>query len=193
MPKITSFSLTHVEYEKGDVVGFLCAGLSLAPVFAVVANVAVILARREFIAIVALIGQIANTLFNLVLKDYIDAQRPPGCHLKGPGMPSNHAQFVFFTAAFWSLHAYNTRSVYFNQQPHITVFGRRIGHSQVLRNIIAFGLVATATAVAGARVYLGYHYANQVCPHSAYPVHACMVHRTDQQTHHTVHAHIYWC
>jgi hypothetical protein len=64
----TAFDLTHVVYEEDDILGFLCAGLSLAPVFAIVANVAVVVARREFIAVAALLGQLCDTVLNVVVK-----------------------------------------------------------------------------------------------------------------------------
>jgi dolichyldiphosphatase len=155
-----AFDLTFVEYERGDVVGFLCAGLSLAPVFGIVAYVSVVIARREFITIVALLGQLANTAFNVALKHLLAHERPQTSGVSGPGMPSNHSQFVFFTAAFWALHAYNTSAVQFNTD---TAAWR----AALYRHLIAFSLVAAATGVAFSRVYLGYHYIDQVVVGSA--------------------------
>ena len=157
-----AFDLTFVEYERGDVVGFLCAGLSLAPVFAIVAYVSVVMARREFITIVALLGQLANTAFNLVLKYFLAQDRPrtSGLPHAGSGMPSNHSQFVFFTAAFWALHVYNDSAVQFSKD---TTAWR----GALYRHLTAFVLVATATGVAFSRVYLGYHYLDQAVVGSA--------------------------
>jgi hypothetical protein len=72
----------------------------------------------------------------------------------GPGMPSNHAQFAFFLVTFWSLHVYNTNSVRF--APTAPLGG------MLYRHLLVAGLVAAAVGVAFARVYLGYHYLDQV-------------------------------
>jgi len=150
----TAFDLTYVEYHEGDIIGFLSAGVSLAPVFAIVAYVSVILARREIITIAALAGQLGNTILNVVIKKIIDAPRPDGTHLSGPGMPSNHSQFVFFTATFWSLHILNKNAVH--------IFSRAPQYGNAARLIVSAGLYFMAFAVAFSRVYLDYHFAGQV-------------------------------
>lgn len=150
----TAFDLTFVEYEEGDLFGQICALFSLAPVFAIVAYVAVVLARREFITMAALVGQIANVALNIVIKKYLNQPRPASTSLSGPGMPSNHSQFVFFTTAFWALHAYNHRRVQFSPQAPMA--------GSLYRHVIVFVLVVAAMIVAFSRVYLGYHFASQV-------------------------------
>eukprot|EP00750_Incisomonas_marina_P032908 INCI9411.1.p1 GENE.INCI9411.1~~INCI9411.1.p1 ORF type:complete len:273 (+),score=35.48 INCI9411.1:96-914(+) len=150
----TAFDLTFVEYEEGDLVGQVCALFSLAPVFAIVAYVAVVLARREFITIAALVGQLANVALNVVIKNYLNQPRPATTSLSGPGMPSNHSQFVFFTTAFWALHAYNRKWVQFSPQAPLA------GH--LYRHAIVFVLIVAAMIVAFSRVYLEYHFASQV-------------------------------
>lgn len=151
--KKVSFDLTHVEYIEGDLVGFICAGLSLAPVFAIVAYTAVFISRREFITGIALVGQLVNTAINIVIKNIIAAPRPPNCGLSGHGMPSNHAQFVFFTLAFWSCHVCNMS---------VVKFSASVNGGMVYRHFIVLLLSLAALGVGFSRVYLEYHYLNQV-------------------------------
>ena len=52
------FSLTFVTYEEGDVIGFLFAGITLAPIFLMVAYVTLVLFRREMALMAMLTGQV---------------------------------------------------------------------------------------------------------------------------------------
>ena len=109
--KLIAFSLTYVQYNAGDFVGFLCAGLSMAPVFLIVALVTATLSRRDLHIFTGLVGQLLNTIFNVLIKRCIRQPRPSSPahdNLSTPdavgfsphGMPSNHAQFVFFLLDF---------------------------------------------------------------------------------------------
>ena len=53
-----AFSLTYVTYEEGDILGFLAAGVTLAPIFLMVMYATLILFRREFHTMAMLVGQV---------------------------------------------------------------------------------------------------------------------------------------
>ena len=166
-PPLSAFSLTHVEYVSGDAIGFLCAGLSLAPVFLVVALVTAAVGRRDLHVTAGLVGQLLNTVLNVVLKRAI-AQPRPAFHSAVPaavgfsphGMPSNHTQFVWFFAAFW------IPWVLFRPNNH----SRRRGSNgsapgsacTFVRATAAAAIFLGASAVTFARVYLTYHTVPQV-------------------------------
>jgi hypothetical protein len=57
-PMKKPFSLTYVTYDEGDTVGFLAAGITLAPIFIMVMYASLILFRREFHTIAMLLGQV---------------------------------------------------------------------------------------------------------------------------------------
>ena len=174
---LSSFSLTHVQYTQGDPFGFVCAGLSLAPVFLIVAYVTAILARRDLYLFTGLVGQLFNTLFNVLIKRIIKEPRPTTGHLTHSpeavgfsphGMPSNHAQFVFFFVGFWLpwifTNANNQRrgSAVNNGSGNNRNVGVGGGGCVVWRHFAAVVIVLLASAVVFARVYLHYHTLPQV-------------------------------
>ena len=142
------FSLTYVTYEEGDSVGLVCALLALAPVFIIVAYATLLVSRRELHVFYILAGQLANGALNGLLKAYFDAPRPEGADRAGPGFPSDHAQFMGFWAAYAAL--------------FLILYVPRVGRPY-WRELLGAAVVALAAAVAGSRVYLGYHSADQVC------------------------------
>lgn len=141
------FSLTYVTYETGDRIGELCALLSLAPPLIVVAYATLLVARRDAHLFYIFLGQVVNLALNASLKATLNQPRPPGCDHPGPGMPSDHSQFMGFWACY---------SVLF-----LAFFVPRLGRVG-WRPALALGMIVLSVAVAASRVYLGYHTLMQV-------------------------------
>ena len=164
-PPLTSFSLTHVQYNANDKLGFLAAGLSLAPVFLIVAYVTATLARRDLYLFTGLVGQILNTILNVVIKRIIRQPRPILNHsipdavgFSPHGMPSNHSQFVFFFVGFWLPWIFTNR----NNISRTRITSNGGSGCVCYRYLAAFVIVVCAFAVLAARVYLNYHTIAQV-------------------------------
>ena len=151
---LRSFGLTHVEYEQGDNLGFVLALFSLSPVLILIMLCTLISFRRDIQSIFSLLGLFITVLVNVVLKHSIQELRPPHVD-RDPhdtliqsefGMPSNHAQFAFHFAAFYSmLFLFRSWSLSFKY---------RLTYSAML--------FAFASLTSYSRVYLHYHTFNQV-------------------------------
>ncbi|CAL7933406.1 unnamed protein product [Xylocopa violacea] len=98
-------SLTLVEYPQGDFFGKLLALISLIP-FAIIAGfITLILFRRDLHTITFFSGIIINECINFILKHTICEARPmtrDTVHVEY-GMPSMHAQFMWFFATYTTL------------------------------------------------------------------------------------------
>ena len=176
VPAVASFSLTHVEYEAGDAIGFLFAGLSLAPVFLIVALVTATIARRDLHIGTALLGQLLNTVFNIILKRIIRQPRPPFMHARGEpaaagfspyGMPSNHSQFVCFFAAYWCSYLLwnkNNHAARYAKDSDSCTQKQEGGHlcHSIIRPAATICILLGALLVSAGRVYLTYHTTAQV-------------------------------
>ncbi|XP_052091335.1 dolichyldiphosphatase 1-like [Mytilus californianus] len=143
-----SISLTHVEYPKGDLIGYVLAWFSLVPIFVCVGFAALIIFRRDLHTISYFIGIILNELLNLVLKHVIREHRP----LRGRqtlfteyGMPSSHAQFAWF---------FSTYMVFFL---FIRVYRNSNWVDDLWKYITSIGCFFVSSLVLYSRVYLGYH------------------------------------
>lgn len=134
-------------YTQGDHLGHFLALFSMTPVFVIVALVTSLAQRRDLATFMMLIGQLGNELLNLILKSFIREERPNSLHQYAPryGMPSNHAQFMGFTAAYITLWAMKQWQV-----------------ARLWRAVAALGVQALATIVIASRVYLLYHSVAQV-------------------------------
>jgi dolichyldiphosphatase len=66
------------------------------------AVVVTVLWRRDVAAVLCVSGAVLNALLSKVLKRVINEARPAGARLSDPGMPSSHAQSLFFFAAYLS-------------------------------------------------------------------------------------------
>lgn len=149
---LRAFSLTHVQYVDGDPLGFPVAAVTLTPVFVMVAYATLILSRRDLATVALCVGQLLNEGVNYALKHAIKEPRPvvPGAaalHAGAPkfGMPSDHAQFGGFLAAYltaWAVRCWRAPA------------GQRA--------LLVAGAHVAAVACAASRVYLGYHSAPQV-------------------------------
>ncbi|XP_022667917.1 dolichyldiphosphatase 1-like isoform X1 [Varroa jacobsoni] len=152
----SSFSLTHVQYPKGDSLGKLLAFISLSPLGIAVCMLTLILFRRDLHTITFSSGILLNEVMNYTLKHLIREPRP----LKRQeemtvefGMPSSHSQFMWFVATYLMFfitfrlhHGSNNNSVW----------------EGVWRHLLIAGGFFWAGAVAASRVYLEYHTLAQV-------------------------------
>ncbi|XP_042210574.1 dolichyldiphosphatase 1-like isoform X2 [Homarus americanus] len=147
------FSLTFVEYPKGDTIGKFLAISSLAPVAIVIGFVTLILFRRDLHTIMFFAGALLNEVINLVLKNIIAEPRPV---LRGGlyteyGMPSSHSQMMWFFTVY---------SILF------LIFRLRHISNSVMellwKVLVAVALVTAAFIVMFSRVYLLYHSWSQV-------------------------------
>ena len=91
------FQLTYIEYPSEDkYFGFLMALFSLAPILLLPSILTTFVYSRDLRVGFLSLGLILSTVINEVLKAIIKQQRPLLSHRKGYGMPSDHAQFMFF-------------------------------------------------------------------------------------------------
>ncbi|XP_047497000.1 dolichyldiphosphatase 1-like [Penaeus chinensis] len=148
-----AFSLTHVEYPKGDIIGQLLAISSLAPVAIIVGFVTLILFRRDLHTITFFAGALLNEGINLLLKHIIAEPRPwlrKGLYTEY-GMPSSHSQMMWFFAAYCVL---------------FLIFRLRHISSSMMellwKVVVAVCLITAAFIVMYSRVYLLYHTWGQV-------------------------------
>ncbi|XP_011689182.1 PREDICTED: dolichyldiphosphatase 1-like isoform X1 [Wasmannia auropunctata] len=145
-------SLTLVEYPRGDVFGLFFAVISQMPLAIIVGFVTLVLFRRDLHTIAFAIGLAINECINYVLKHTIRQPRPmkrDGLYTEY-GMPSTHAQFMWFFAA------YATLFIYFRLNYNCTIVER------FWRTIVAIGCIVTAILVTYGRVYLLYHSNTQI-------------------------------
>ena len=175
---LKSFSLTHVVYSSDDALGPLWALLSLSPPFCVVSLATVMAVGRDLRAAFVLLGLIATSIISTILKKAIDHKRPDhifGAACSGDddgqssadsststmlyvpssqeeGMPSNHAAFVAFAAAFALLFAIRRCD---EMQGSVIV-------KSIKRWVPPLGAWIIAIGCSYSRVHLGYHTPNQV-------------------------------
>jgi len=98
--------------------------------------------RRDTATVLCLSGAVLNGLLSKVLKRVINEARPAGARLRDPGMPSSHAQSLFFFAAYIS----------------VALALAETG----LPALWAALIFSSAAAAAGWRVYSGLHSLQQV-------------------------------
>jgi len=143
------FGLTQCSYPANDPFGPLVCLVTLSPVYLMVALVVLLASRRDLATGALLLGQLLNEGLNYLLKNWLRQPRPPSMapSFGGPvyGMPSNHAQFVGFLAAYLCLWA--------------AVCWRA---PRLLRRLATLAALLAAGAVAATRVYLRLHTPAQV-------------------------------
>ncbi|KAI6692305.1 hypothetical protein NL676_020015 [Syzygium grande] len=61
---------------------------------------AIILLRHDAESLWAAMGSVVNTILSVVLKRILNQERPVPTSRSDPGMPSSHAQSIFFTVVF---------------------------------------------------------------------------------------------
>ncbi len=142
------FSLTYVMYNPQDPYGELVAIITLAPIFIVVMYATLIVMRRDIDTILIFLGQLMSVAINVLVKKMIKEPRPIGAHLDDEGMPSNHAQFIFFFAMYYTL------ELLFRSPRRVCPYLLRLFYTSVL--------LVLALLVSLSRVYLNYHTFEQV-------------------------------
>ncbi|GFS43509.1 dolichyldiphosphatase 1 [Trichonephila inaurata madagascariensis] len=151
----TSLAISHVEYQTGDLLGKLLALTSLCPLVLVIAFVTLILFRRDLHTITFFCGTVLNEGINWILKHTIKELRP--CHgreflFSEYGMPSNHAQFMWFFATYMAffllIRLHHGNSAY--------------PLENAWKYIATILIVCLAAVVTYSRIYLQYHTWNQV-------------------------------
>ncbi|ORZ41714.1 phosphatidic acid phosphatase type 2/haloperoxidase [Catenaria anguillulae PL171] len=149
-PGYSSLSLTHVLYPTGAVPSMLLAYVTLIPIGMIVAYVTLILSRpRTRVWQIMFLGQLLNEGLNVVLKKYIQEHRPSPYHGDGYGMPSSHAQFMAYFAAFSLL--------------LIRLEQTRIhGIHRALHSFLQSSIIGVSALVMYSRVHLHYHTVTQV-------------------------------
>ncbi|CAM9804895.1 unnamed protein product, partial [Heterosigma akashiwo] len=145
------FSLTSVQHLENDTVGKVLALVTLSPIFICVMYATLLVFNRDLQIFVMSFGQMLNVVLNEILKQVINQPRPGVVDRHDSGMPSNHAQFLFFFAAYFSLSMRN-----------------RISGPSVAADIfVTAGVHVLAILTAYSRVYLSYHTVPQVLVGSA--------------------------
>eukprot|EP00871_Galdieria_phlegrea_P005024 jgi/Galph1/5522/GphlegSOOS_G4118.1 len=142
-----AFQLTHVVYEKNDLLGWFLALCSLAPIFLYVAEACLILFRRELFGLSLLLGQLLNESVNIFLKILFAQPRPHEWEYDRYGMPSAHSQAMCFFLA--------TIFITGNKRRHCPL-------SKMEQLGFYVFLVISTVLVCTSRVYLGYHTLLQV-------------------------------
>ncbi|KAG0168118.1 Dolichyldiphosphatase 1 [Apophysomyces sp. BC1034] len=138
---LASLSLTHVQFDSEDKVAYAYAYITLAPIAILVFYASIIVSRRELAGIFMLLGQLLNEGLNAILKEHLKITRPH-VHLgDGYGMPSSHAQFVWFFVSYGILYMY--KCMHFDQN--------------AWKQCAASAMLIMATLVSYSRIYLGYH------------------------------------
>ncbi|KAJ0395847.1 hypothetical protein P43SY_002264 [Pythium insidiosum] len=143
---VQPFELTWVEYDAQDPLGAVLALVTLSPVFIMVMYATLVVFQRDLDAMALLVGQLLNEVLNQILKRTIKQSRPHGARMSGAGMPSAHAQFLGFFAAY--VVAYTLQ---------------RMDHRRRAEKTLTIaGAILLALLVCVSRVRLGYHTTEQV-------------------------------
>ncbi|XP_066593682.1 dolichyldiphosphatase 1-like [Prorops nasuta] len=147
-------TLTLVEYPQGDLFGKFLAVVSLVPFAILTGFVTLILFRRDLHTIVFFVGVIINEVINFILKHTICEARPIRRDIiyAEYGMPSTHAQFMWFFAVYTTL--FVCIRLHYNSNSTVS--------ERFWRGTIIAGCIIAASLVSFGRVYLQYHSYSQV-------------------------------
>eukprot|EP01113_Clastostelium_recurvatum_P015303 TRINITY_DN1849_c0_g1_i9.p1 TRINITY_DN1849_c0_g1~~TRINITY_DN1849_c0_g1_i9.p1 ORF type:complete len:229 (+),score=48.38 TRINITY_DN1849_c0_g1_i9:171-857(+) len=146
---LSVLELTTVHYSRYDPYALYFAYITLTPLVLIVGFVTLVLFRRDLRTGSFFGGQLVNEAINYVLKKTLKEARP--AIIAGVktdyGLPSSHAQFMFFFAVFLSL---------------ALLKGKIKFEWQALQSIVPVFLLTLAGLVTASRVYLQYHTTKQV-------------------------------
>uniref|UniRef100_A0A0R3T9Q2 Dolichyldiphosphatase n=1 Tax=Rodentolepis nana TaxID=102285 RepID=A0A0R3T9Q2_RODNA len=107
--------------------------------------------KRDLHSILYAIGMLSNEVLCKVAKKLIKAPRPPthpSLLVSSHGMPSNHAQFMFFMTAYFALF------VRYRLSPR--------HYSSTFRFLAPIFMFVFSTIVCYTRIYLEFHYMGQI-------------------------------
>ncbi|KAL5011272.1 hypothetical protein ScPMuIL_009823 [Solemya velum] len=137
---------------EGDIVGHFLALFSLLPFCIIVSFCTLIIFRRDLHTISYFGGLMLNEVLNWILKHIIRESRPTARAVLYTeyGMPSSHAQFVWFFATYMLLFLF------------IRIYTNYNWIDDLWKYCVGFGGYLAAVIVTYSRVYLGYHTFNQV-------------------------------
>lgn len=155
-PIYRPLSLTFIEYQEGDKIGFFLAWFSMLPFIYIVSLCTLIIFRRDIQTIMYFGGFCVSEVFNHYLKKIFKQARPARTRDKMGlydvhGMPSDHAQTFFYFMTYLAI--------------FIIVKSKMPGTPRLraMRNrFLVFGQIVMAAVVAYSRVYLHYHTIAQV-------------------------------
>lgn len=153
-PNLIPFDDTYILYDSQDPLSFLSAYFSLIPIAVLIFQLSWFITTREFEACIMAAGQVANEIFNNIVKAIVKQPRPMSfgesfqnaTMRSGYGMPSAHSQFMGFFCMYTSLR-------YCLRWKGLTRRKRLLGIMVV---------TTLATCVCFSRVYLQYHTPGQV-------------------------------
>lgn len=152
------FDDTYILYDGESLISYLCVYFSLLPITILSFYLSWFLLTMEIEPCLIVVGQVVNNVINHVIKNYLKHERPIGLYesLKWPalrneyGMPSAHSQFMAFMAMYGGLRLILNKKT--NKSAKIWMF----------RILGACSLFVCAFLTAFSRVYLMYHYVDQV-------------------------------
>lgn len=144
-PSLQPLDLTYVVYDANDPLSLALALLTFLPIAGAVALFTWFVARRELETGFFFSGYCASTLLNSALKRVFREPRPAFSAKRGYGMPSDHAQAMFFVLTYlWLL------------------FRTRVSVRGWIRGSVLLATGSLGVIVAYSRVYLGVHTVSQV-------------------------------
>ncbi|UJR28376.1 hypothetical protein I4U23_009618 [Adineta vaga] len=149
-------SITFIEYQEGDKLGFILAWFSMLPFIYIVSLCTLILFRRDIQTIMYFGGFFVSGIINHYLKITFKQQRPERTRDRVDfyeihGMPSGHAQSFFYFMTYMAIFV-----ILKSQMPGSPNI-RSIRH-----RLFVLGQFIAAVLVAYSRVYLYYHTIAQV-------------------------------
>ncbi|QLL33960.1 hypothetical protein HG536_0F02850 [Torulaspora globosa] len=153
-PNLIPFDDTYILYDAKDPLSFLSAYFSLFPIAVLVFQLSWFITTRELEACIIAAGQVANEIFNNILKILLKQPRPMSFGesfqndtlRSNYGMPSAHSQFMGFFCMYIGLR-------YCFRWKGLTRAKRLLGVIMVC---------FMASCVCFSRVYLRYHTLGQV-------------------------------
>ncbi|KAK4879093.1 hypothetical protein RN001_007239 [Aquatica leii] len=152
--KWVPLSLTLVEYPKDDIVGKILALISITPLGIISGFLTLILFRRDLHTITFFLGTICSHAFNYLLKHTICEARPKirPDDMVEYGMPSSHAQFIWFFATY---------IIYF-----VFIRLHHMNNNTIIENLSKFLIISSSLTIAllvsYSRIYLQYHTVGQI-------------------------------
>lgn len=153
-------SLTVARYAKEDALGKYVAIFTLSPIYLAVAYMTLVVVRRDLQVFILAAGHLFDLALNKALKNWFAEARPLGCVNTGHGMPSNHAQYMFFFATFSALYLWGRVSYCTEAKVGLTTallgWAAGVGYSRMHLKCHTFSQVAAGAAIGSSTGTLWY-------------------------------------